>query len=101
MNSNMINWYYHFEKLLGRNCQCWAIKCEHHVSRELHSQINTRQKSIHAKPCANMFTAALLRMAETGNELNAIKSKMDKLWPIHKTTIHNFFLGLQLRQQPG
>ena len=48
-----------------------------------------------------MFTAALLRMAETGNELNAIKSKMDKLWPIHKTTIHNFFLGLQLRQQPG
>jgi hypothetical protein len=48
-----------------------------------------------------MSTAALLRMAETGNELNAIKSKMDKLWPIHKTTIYNFFLGLQLRQQPG
>ena len=30
-----------------------------------------------------------------------LKSKMDKLWPIHKTTIYNFFLGLQLRQQPG
>ena len=39
-----------------------------------------------------MSIAALMRMAETGNELDAIKSKMDKLWLIHKTTIHNIFL---------